>query len=383
MRLIDSIMRRMGLKSRWEIWLDDPKGQRLALLERAVSFWIQRVENEIGAFQVVLPGSVYDNLLRLDGMVEFWRAPAGGSLGLEGVGLARVFDYADDENGLEYTVIEGPDQNDLLGRRIVAYAAGTAYASKADYADDLIKAIWSENYGSSATDSDRDLSGLGLSVQADSSLGESITKGFSWRDALKTIQEVAQASAQAGTAVYFDLVPYLVSNSQIGFRFMTTTGQLGIDHTASSGSPAFFGKMWGNLNKGRLRVDYWDEATVVYAGGQGEGSSREIVELEDTNRSKASIWNRREIFADARNESTTAGVTAKARAVLEENKPRKTLGGDLLDTPQTRYGRDWHFGDKVTIDHRGQQYDARVTSVRVGLDSNKAEIFEARYEVDE
>jgi hypothetical protein len=371
------------MRSRWEIWLDDPRGQRLALLEQAVEFYIQRSANEVGAFRVLLPGGVYDHLIRDDGLVEYWRAPWGGQLKLLGVGIIRKITQADDDNGVEYTAIEGPDQNDLLDRRIVAYAAGTAYTDKSDQADDLIKAIARENLGSSSTDADRNLSALSFTVGGNVSLGPNVEKKFSWRNVLAVMQDVAEAARQKGTELYFDLVPSVVSDSVIGFEFRTYINQIGLDRTEDSDNPVFFGKTWGNLQNAKMVIDRMEEVTVMYGGGQGEGSDREIVEVEDTIRSDDSPWNRREAFADARNERTTAGVTDKAKSELEKGRPLVRFSGDLVDTRQTRYGLHWEYGDRVTCSHRGRQFDGMIRAIKIGMSSSGEEEIEARIETSE
>lgn len=376
------ILQRMGIAARWEIWLSDPRGGRLALLDRSLSYYLQRVVNEVGAFQVALPGGVYDHLLRLDGMVEFWRAPWKGRMSLQGVGLIRDFVEADDENGTEYTVIAGPDQNDLLDRRIVAYAAGEAEADKSDPADDMILEIARENIGSSAIPG-RNISSLAVDIAANRSLGPTVKKKFSWCRMLNVMQDVAEASRQQGTEIYFDMVPKVVSDTIIGFELRTFVGQLGIDRTADTGNPVFFGKQWGNLQAARYERDYTEEVTYVFAGGQGEESDREIVTLADVSRYAASPWNRREAFADARNEDTTAGVTNKARSVLEEGRPRMRFSGKLLDTWQARYGVHWGFGDRITAEHRGKQFDGLIRGIKIGKTGKGEEFIEARIEVDE
>ena len=63
--------------SRWEIWLDDPRGNRLALLNGARSFSFTRVANSIGDFSISMPADFDHSLARVDSLIEFWRAPVG------------------------------------------------------------------------------------------------------------------------------------------------------------------------------------------------------------------------------------------------------------------------------------------------------------------
>lgn len=373
-------MQRIGIRPRWELWLDDPRGSRLALLDRASSYYIQRAANDVGAFQVALPGGVYDKLLRVDGMVEFWRAPGRGRMSLQGIGFIRDFVYADDDNGTEYTVISGPDQNDLLDRRIVAYAAGEAEADKSDQADDLILAIARENFGSSAVPG-RNITALEVTIMANRSQGATVEKKFAWRQMLNVMQDVAEASRQQGIEVYFDLVPVVISDAVVGFEFRTNVYQLGVDRTADTQNPVYFGKTWGNLQRARYEIDHRDEITFVFAGGQGEETNRKIVTASSDGYYE-SIWNHCEAFVDARNEDTTAGVTNRARTALEEGRPKKRFSGELLDTAQARYGVDWGFGDRVTVEYRRMQFDGMLRGVRLSVDGSGQETIEARVEVE-
>jgi hypothetical protein len=147
-----------------------------------------------------------------------------------------------------------------------------------------------------------------------------------------------------------------------------------------SKSPVIFSKEWGNLAQPMLRYDYTKEANLVYGGGQGEGEYRTIVEVSDSTRVGSSIWNRREKFADARNETTTDGVTNKAEEVLRENQPLHRFTGRLLDTPQSRYGIDWFFGDKVVISYRDIQFNGVAKALKLKIDKDGYEYLDVKVE---
>lgn len=361
--------------AQWQVWLDDPVGNRLAVLDELISLSVSMVANDIGAFQVVLPGYFDDSLLHLDSLIEFWRSPEGGTLRLVRVGMVRKWVYTEDDDGNEFLVISGPDQMELLSRRIVGYAAGTATAFKTIPADDFIKAVVRENLGSSAV-AGRNLTGLNFTVAPDWSLGVVVERKFAWQNVMTILKAAADASAQGGTDLYFDVVPVLVSETQLGFELRTYTGQIGMDNSAS----IFFGKEWGNLGSPKLEKDYSEEINYVYVGGQGEGSNRTIVERSDTARIGVSAWNRREAFADARNETTTAGLNAKGDAALQASRPRLRFSGALLDSEQTRYGIDWSFGDKVTVEYRGFQFSGMIRAVRLELSEDGEDTVDCKVE---
>lgn len=369
--------------SRYELWLCDDGFNRLHLLDEVIDFSYLRVANGVGQFTITLPGTfdlswiLRGNELARDRIIQIWRAPTDGRLALERSYFLRKRITSTDDNGLTTTVISGPDLNDLIARRIVAYAAGTAQAEQTDAPDDMAKVIVRQNLGASATAA-RNWTANGLSVAADLSQGTSLTMGFSWEPALDTLGKIADASATA-TAIYWDMVQPTPSTVE----FRTTATQPGTDRTWPGGvNPVVLALEYGNLARPQLEEDASEEVTYVYAGGQGEGSDRTIVEVSDSARLNASKWNRREAFADARNESTTDGVTAVANAALQAGRPRRKFTAQIVESPQTRYGIDWQFGDKLSARYYGQ-YDAIVKAVSVKVDKAGAETIDAKLEVDD
>jgi hypothetical protein len=351
------------MSSRVEIWLDTPTGSRLAHLDKFISAeCIPYIENDYGVIAVELPND-YDQYIRLDGMVEFWLDGY-----LEAIGFVRKWDFYEDENGVEKTIIVAYTGNYILTSRIVAYAAGTAQASMTDQADDMLKEIVNDNLMSDATGA-RNIVTLNLTKQANLADGQSITKSFSWRPLLNVCQDIAAASKEAGTAVYFEFVPKLISSETIGFEFQTFTGQRGINHGSTSNDPVYFGKNWGNLFVPRLSQDHTEEINFVYAGGQGEGSARNVNEVSDSTRYNMSPWNRREGFADARNESSENGVTAQGYEKLNEGRPDKIFTAEIVSTPAAQYRVHWGFGDIVTAEYRGVIYDARISGGSITVSS--------------
>jgi len=360
--------------SSFEVWLDDPRGMHLAHLDKVIGLELVHVVNDYGAIVLEVP-SDYDPYIVLDGMIEVWFRGH-----VESIGFIRKITRYDSSTGMEVTKLVAYDGNYLLTSRIVAYAAGSAQASMTDQADDMLKAIVTDNLLGDATGV-RNISGLSLSAAADDSDGQSITKGFSWSPLLGTCQDIAVSSEEAGTAVYFEFVPEFISSSVVGFEFRTWINQRGNDHGSTSDDPVYFGKAWGNLIGPMYEEDYTIEVNYVYAGGQGEGSDRNVNEVSDAARYGASAWNRREAFTDARNESSDAGVTAKGYDRLNEGRPVKSFRGEITDSPSARYGTHWWFGDRVICEYRGMEYDVLVTAVSVTLDSNGNESVTGKFEV--
>ncbi len=359
-----------------EIILSNSSGLRLASLESAREINYTRVLNGIGVCKIMLPENFDTSPLAVDGRLEVWRAPEGQHQSLGFYGLVRRWVSETDENGLTSLAVYAMHLNELLKRRIIAYAAGSAQANKTAKLDDMMKAIVRENLGSLAN-ANRDWSAQGFSVQADLGLGPTKTKGFAWRNVLMVLQELSDTAVNEGTPIYFEII----YTSPTSFEFQTFLNVRGMDHSLTSAQPVVVGVEFGTLAQPSLDSDYGEEVSHVYAGGQQEEAARTIVEVSDTAREGTSPFNRREGFADARNESTTAGVTAAAQAALQAGRPVRRFGGNIIDTPGARYGIEWDFGDKVTTSYRGLQYTALIRAITVSVDAQGNERVAARLEV--
>src|SRR5512139_1803612 len=220
----------------YELWLTTDEGVRLASLDYALWWQASRQVNRIGNFQMGLPSTFDQSLLNVDRMFQLWRQPSGGALRLWRVYFVRGW-RLETSGSRERIVIWGPDSNDLLRRRIVAYYAGNADANYTnDYCDDIMKDIVT----AAITDGTAPAPTAGtrvwadLSVAADLSDGPQLDKGCAWKELLTdsgsgVLAELAEASRVAGNEVFFDVVPNSVSSTAIAFQFRTYINQPGMD----------------------------------------------------------------------------------------------------------------------------------------------------------
>lgn len=368
----------------YELWLTTDKGVRIALLDDTLGFTVARVVNGIGSLGQNLPRTFDTALIKPDRMVQVWRAPSGGRFSLWRVYLIRRWRYSTVGSD-EVLKISGPDANELLRRRIVAAYAESTQAGKTDYADDMMKEVVAEAMadGAAPTPDAGTRAWDDLSVQADLSAGPTLTKGFAWRRLLLAsgggvLPDIAKAAKIAGTEVFFDIVPKVVSSKSISFEFRTYTGQPGQDVTER----VVFDQARGNLLDPFLEYDYLEEVNYVYAGGQGNETARVVEQIYDAERYSASQWARCEGFADARNQSESDGVREAGRALLERGAPRRRFGGIPLDTKGTRFGRDWDFGDKVRARYRGEEFDAIIRAVSISVRGGQ-ETIQARLDYED
>ena len=368
--------------ARYQLWLTDDRGNQLELLD-PTEFEFSRV---IGGYGYITCKHPFDyslfNAVQRDYQIRVFRAPRGGKLELYNAYFVRGKGASDFENNTKEMVFRGPDVREILHRRIIAYAVDSSQALKTTTeADDMMKAVVRENLGSSAT-TGRDITGLNFSVEANQKLGPQITMAFAWKNLLTTLQKIQQSSAISGDETYFD-IDVSVDESQNGalsLRFVTQLGYIGRDLRQSSGDHIGFSKELGNLSEVHYEEDYMGEANYIYAGGQGSAASRTIVEVSDDDRINSSIYNRRELFANASGASTTAGVTGIANSRLNDKRPRSKLHATILDTPETPFQKLWDAGDYVSVKAFGRTFDEVIKTVTVKVDANGLERINGRFE---
>jgi hypothetical protein len=288
------------------------------------------------------------------------------------------------KSGETVRVLQGVSLEDLLRRRIAPYYAGSPEVDVSGPADNLMKQVVRDNlasnddYASTAPDPSRDLSDNGLSVEADESLGPTISKGFSWQNVLSALQAMQAASRAAGVEVFFALE----ATGESTMRFITTVGQPGADRTVETGvNPIIFSPEWGNLVNPSLEFDYSEAANVIYAGGQGQGDARIIAKATDQNRAEETVFSLREAFANATSAKSLSGVTSEAQNQLTLSRPKLNFSASLLDTPAAPYGgAGWNVGDRVTVSYQGVQFSTIIRSVSVKVKPNGEEIVSAKVE---
>jgi hypothetical protein len=363
------------VQASYEVWLLHPAtGVQMALLDHQEGLEYARRTNEVGSFTLMLPDTFDQAMAQKDARLIVWRQPSGGRKSIDFAGLVRywVYQYV---SGVLRRGLAGPCYNDILDTRIIPYNSGTGYTLKNQEADDLMKALVRENLGASATDGDRDLVTPGyLAVDGDTSLATVVWKQCCRLKLLQTLQEVAEASKEtAATAAYFGVVP---SGSGFDMIFRTNIGQWGQDHRYPDGPAGarIFAVERSNITDPKLEIDAREEVTYVYAAGQGEEDNRIILPVYDIARIGESPLNRREMLLDERGEDYISRLGSAGRTALEDGRPATRFTGSIVETPTSRYGIDWGFGDYVTASFLGQQYDVQVSMVNVKLSGQEETI---------
>lgn len=351
----------------YAVSLLDPYGIELNLINEWLTLSYTRSVNDVGVLELVLDGnySPFANLM-LDGRLVVWRNARGRTYAdTDTTFFIRKIERTLASSGERTITVVGLSAVELLRRRIVAYDAGSSQAAKSDLADDLMKEVVRENLGSSATDSDRDLSAY-LDVEADVSLGPTVNADFARDSVLAVCQEVSQTTVQAGSPVYFDIV----APAQASLEFRTYRGQRGLDHTYPDGiNPVILSPERGNLVNVSRTYDWSDEVTFVYCGGQDAGVSRDVQSASSEDRITLSPFNRRERFVNYSQATSGSGTLQdQAQAGLRDGRPKRSFTGELVNVPgTTEYGVHWKFGDLITAEFEGEAVNCMVEAVQVNV----------------
>jgi hypothetical protein len=364
------------------VYYSDPFGTRLAVLP-FLSLNYTLAVNAIGTLTVALPTSFNTAFLRRDCRIEVWRSVDGGAEYLEGEKhwLLRRWTVQIRDNGARTIALRALCPNDLLRRRIIAYDAGSSFSTKTGTADDLIKQYARDNL--ITIDATRDVSGQAgigslMSVQGNITQAVSVSVSAARDNLYETIRKLAEASATGGTYLAFDVIW-----NGATFELRTYTGQRGVDHRFPGGlNPVILGPDFGNMVNVDVDETYEDEHSVVIAGGQGTGDARTIATATDSTRVGASPFNHIEEFAQANNSTDSTQVADIADARLRAGRPVRTVSGTIQDTPGTRYGVHWAWGDRVTVQVDNINQDARIDAVSVSVEGGK-ETIDARIRTDD
>jgi hypothetical protein len=358
-----------------QLWLYSAGGVPLTVINdgsfSGINWGLRDIE--AGVLELVLPGDFDRSLLQIDGQIEIHRAVGYGQMKREGdtAFFIRRAIPSTDTNGVKTIAVTAYSAFELIDRRIVAYDAGTAYTSKSGILwPNFMRAIMRENYGSLATDTERNLSPW-LTIEADTAWGTNYTKGFSWRKVLNVLKDIVNDIRSTGVYCTFDVVrttaPY--------FEFRVYLGPRGTDHRQGTAAPVIISEDNKTLLSPSVDNDWVTESNFIYGLGPGVETTRIIKTARDDARIGVSPFNRREYGAEARNtDATDAAVQAEANAALEAQRPKRKFKGIISQTEGCLYGVHWTWGDIVTAEYDGDTFDCYVDAVNVTVNENGTEV---------
>lgn len=365
----------------YQIGFKDTSG----ILQQMLTSWRQlelsREVNGVGGLRLTVDGSlaILDSI-DVDWQVEVWRQdlPNSIALYLEYEGFIRGQERTVTGDGEYIATLFGTGYNDLLRRRGIWYAAGSAEAEKSGPGETVMKEYVDENAGPSATSPPRLSSAgtmTGLTIQADGGAGSSWVGARAYRNLLTVCQEIALA-----TSVDFQIV----GNGAAMFEFQAQASPLGDDRSTdgldldtglngAGNPPVVFSLNLGNMQEPRYSYDRRSEINTVLVLGQGIEDDRDVEERQ-TAAYDDSPWNRCETTRPASLESTASGLQSAGDALLEEVKAVEQFTFEPVQTPSSLYGREYFLGDLITARFAGVELTRKITGIHIQVEGGRETI---------
>lgn len=366
--------------SNYAIFLRNWDGRILLEFPAFISLEYARSFNTVGALSVTVPG-YYPDVQRDMQLVVlrsvFDHTPYRDA---NTVWFVTGWDYSFDDN---VTTIHCADALLLLRKRVVAYRGNTLQATKTIEngnpfpADIMARQFVRENLGTDAHPTEFPTGGTrvmrGFQIEPDPSAGGRFPvteKDAPFRNLFDVVNEIASEQQDSGRMMLFDVIPS--DNAEFTFRIFE--GFLGSDRRGK----VSFGPVYGNMTNASISVDWTDFANVVYVGGEGEDESRCIAPVTSStlvNGVGTTPYQRTEAFLDMRDtECGEVGdpiMEAEGRSFLARNRSRLTAEGQIINTPQSTYGRDFFYGDMVSCDFGVYAFDAVISAIHVTVSFNE------------
>lgn len=348
-----------------------------------IEFWV--AEKEVGSLVIDLPESYGDEIepfLEEDGIFEIYRETSQGKRLLFGKRFfLALWRPKTDESGLKFMRLRCLGCNNIIDRRIVYYTTGSDETIIDDLpADDAVKKIMRENFGSDAEEY-RDVSDY-LLIEGNLGLAPNIDyDGFEYQKVLPLLRSLCDASySENGVYLTFD-VKWIPESKK--YIFSTYVDQLGVNKgifgkdtlylTTSDGDQEVDS---GGLSYASVAVDGSDRRTAVYAGGQlvtySEGTDEEyeeriIKEAYDQDKIDKTPFGLWEDWQDARESADEDVIQKIADARLEEWKTKIVVNGHMSDAFTRFFGIEFDWGDIVAFKYKKYAYDVHISRVLFSL----------------
>ena len=243
-------------------------------------------------------------------------------------------------------------------------------------ADDIIKDMVGQSMVS-PTDANRDFANMALQ----GSTGEAIWGCFegTW---IRLSDAITDAIGPTGDKGGCD---FRVERVAGGYEFRTYTPFYGTDRrrgNADGNKPVIFSFENGNIRNPDYKEIWAEEVTAAYGGWQGTGATQIIIEETNADALAESPYSRRESFYDVRELASQDMVSGYLQQKLIDDGLQTFVSAQILQTDACLYGRDWGFGDLVTLDlPGGRSFDMRIVEVQGSIDGQNEERIEGMVEL--
>lgn len=106
-------------------------------------------------------------------------------------------------------------------------------------------------------------------------------------------------------------------------------------------------------------------ANWVHVGGAGQGDLRLMGGVADGTSIKSSPFYPIETFVDAGEAFTEDAMIQAAKAELSNRRAKITVGGDILQSDEFRFGREYKYGSTIAAFYRNITVKATITQYSI------------------
>ncbi|WP_336663585.1 siphovirus ReqiPepy6 Gp37-like family protein [Kurthia gibsonii] len=292
-----------------------------------------------------------------------------------------------DENGKETEnwLIKALSLKTWLSQRIIMPPSHTSHDNKSGKAETVMKHYVNV---SAVNPVDRKRIIPNLVIAPDLQRGDTISRSARFDTLSDELQTISELSG-LGWNITIDIV-----NKK--FVFDVSEGQ---DLTAYQrvNNPVIFSPKFNSLKSLEFTESYLDFKNTALVAGQGEGTARKIVMINDINTG----YERHELYVDARDIADTntdnegnetprppaeveKDLTDRGNEKLAELAAEIFISGQILTKSPFKYEEDWDIGDIVTLQHEdwGITLDTRITEVKESNEAGNAYEIEVVFDKD-
>lgn len=365
------------MSAKYELYLTDDAGRRIALLNNVAFFSISRTSRGFGTCHVGIPLHDYEVVpaFLLDRRVEVWRAPHhGATLREEGSFFLRKYNvYTRQEDSVQIIEFWGRSPIDILRRQSVVSTTLADY-QKSNFIDSIMHELVDENFITPPQTAP-----VGeLSAGGSESLGPIVSHTFFGQTVLDVLNDLKDMSFSlhqkdaAERRVFFDVVRgSLLPNGGFGYIFRTYIDLRGSDRTGG----VTYSVENGNVKDPSYFEDHLDSFTVSKVLNL---STPAYSWSEASPETKLSRWNTI-VSAQQSSDANHTLNEAKANAALQDGKSKRVLNINFVDSPgsdrqpQSLYGVDWDLGDLLPVSYAGRSFDAELETVYISVNAEGKE----------
>ncbi len=268
-----------------------------------------------------------------------------------------IIDYVnpikDGDNNI--LTVSGYGLKDITKRRVTVPPSGSAYDTYSSAYPDAIVASLIDKHIINPTDTNRQISGF--TVAAAPGIGTAVDFSTRFKSLQEEIYELLVADG-LGLKCSLDIAAQMAQFSVAH----------GVDRTIDqdTNARAMFSLVNGSLVSLNHEIDASSYKNMLYVGGQGEGTDREVITLGST----LTGWDRNEVFVDARDVDNTDGLYDRGNSKLADLSKLQSITAEVADA----YSGQYSLGDYVSVynEFDGAWYNVQIAVIADTYAAGKA-----------